>query len=78
MCLGGFLIDAIDSVSSYPASQQQPSAVSCSVVCEAHRNAIFGQFVRVSSTHDVVSFDLCICNLERSETTTSQTIFSLR
>lgn len=51
-------------VCSYPASQQQPGAVGCSIVSEAHSDAIFGQLVRVSSTHDMVSFNLCIGNLE--------------
>lgn len=61
------LINVSVCIVSYPASEQQPSAVSCSVVCEAYSDAIFGQLVRVSSTHDVVSFNLCIGNLERSE-----------
>lgn len=53
---------------SYPACQEQPSAVGCSVVGKTHRDAIFGQLVRVSGAHNVVSFDLCIGDLDRTET----------
>lgn len=54
-------------VSSYPACQQQPSAVGCSVVSEAYSDTIFRQLVRVSSNNNVVSFDLCIGNLDETD-----------
>lgn len=52
---------------SYPAGQQQPGAVGCSVVCEAYSDSIFGQLVRIGGAHDVISFDLCIGNLENAQ-----------
>lgn len=52
---------------SYPACQQQPSAVGCSVVGQAYSDAIFRQLVGVSGTHHMVSFDLCISNLDKTD-----------
>ena len=51
---------------TYPASQQQPSAVGRSVVCEAHGDAIFRQFVGVSGADNLISLDFCIGNLVRA------------
>lgn len=51
---------------AYPACQQQSGAVGCSVVGEAHSDPIFRQLVRVGSAHDVVSFDLCVGDLQGS------------
>lgn len=65
-CVGG----------SYPACQQQPSAIGCSVVREANSDAIFRQFVGVSGTHHMVSFDLCISNLVKTDKS-SHTISNL-
>lgn len=52
---------------SYPACQQQPCAVSSSIVGKADCDPIFGQFVRVSGTHNMVSFNLCIGNLQETD-----------
>lgn len=52
-------------MSSYPASQQQPSAVGRSVVCKAYSDSVFGQLMGVRGTHNLVSFDLCIGNLDK-------------
>lgn len=61
---------------SYPAGQQQPGAVGCSIVCEAYSDSIFGQLVRIGGAHDVISFDLCIGNLENAQRRTfGQVIF---
>lgn len=53
-------------VSVYPACQQQSGAVGCSVVGEAHSDPILRQLVRVGSAHDVVSFNLCVGDLQGS------------
>lgn len=52
---------------AYPASQQQPSAVSSSIVCKAHCDTILGQLMRVSSTNDMVSLNLRVGNLDNAE-----------
>lgn len=54
-------------VRSYPASQQQPGAVGRSVVREAYSDAIFGQLVRVGSAHNLVSFNLGIGDLDKTD-----------
>lgn len=52
---------------AYPASQQQPGAVSSSIVCKAHCDTILGQLMRVSSTNDMVSLNLRVGNLDNAD-----------
>lgn len=51
---------------TYSAGQQQTSAVGCCVVSQTHRDSVFGQFVRVSGTHDHVTLDLGIGDLQHN------------
>lgn len=48
---------------SYPSCKQKSSAIGRSIVCEAYRDPVLWQLVGISSTHDLVSFDLCIGDL---------------
>ena len=59
---------SVEFSGAYPASQQQPGAVGCSVVRQAYSYPIFGQLVGVCSTHYLVSLDLCIGDLDKTET----------
>lgn len=52
---------------AHPACQQQPSAVGCGVVSQTHRDAVFGQLMRVGSADYHVPFDLRVGNLKGSE-----------
>lgn len=52
---------------SHPTCQQQPRAIRRSVVGEANSDPIFGQLVRIGCTHNMVSFDFGVGNLEKDK-----------
>lgn len=54
-------------VGFYPAGEEQSSAVGCCVVCQPHSDAILGELMRVRGTHNHVSFDLGVGNLQQKQ-----------